>query len=473
MQVAFASSVVLTANSTRRIVCGDVRDGRIIQRTPVGSFIASLTLNKRPRVTLARITPRCSGLREWAESAGAKVDERLEVGDGLKVNADVLKGTVLVELPAGAALTSDSLTDLAVPESQARTLGEDTALGAVLMRAGSMKWLRELPASDAPYLWSEDQLKMLVGSPIAERAADIADELKSEHKEHADVLGTDSQAFLEAVACARAYGVRVKGKSVVAPFVASAGTVCDGDENAGLENRGGGLFSKPKWALVTRTDMKAGDEVVIDRVEAGTDIGTALLEVGSAVGGAACSFPVEVSKLDKFAEDKLEVLQRQNLAGSEDFILREHTGIGSWTPPEELLAYLRLVCLSGPDAFLLEPVFSNQIWYFMTLPVSQENESAVCEFVVGACEDALDRYAELAEPTTRRAELAKKVVDGEKKVLEQCKTWFERRKNSLQELQYYQERRLDELDLLRPLDESEIIDSGSGVRVGRAFDQNM
>ena len=34
---------------------------------------------------------------------------------------------------------------------------------------------------------------------------------------------------------------------------------------------------------------------------------------------------------------------------------------------------------TGPDLFLLEPVFRNEVWGHMTQPVAEGNERAVCQ----------------------------------------------------------------------------------------------
>jgi hypothetical protein len=40
---------------------------------------------------------------------------------------------------------------------------------------------------------------------------------------------------------------------------------------------------------------------------------------------------------------------------------------------------------TGSDAFLLEALFRNNVWEFMLLPVSEENERAVCLSMIDGC----------------------------------------------------------------------------------------
>jgi hypothetical protein len=49
----------------------------------------------------------------------------------------------------------------------------------------------------------------------------------------------------------------------------------------------------------------------------------------------------------------------------------------------DLFAFLRLVCVSGKDAFLLESVFRNDVWGFMQLPVGHSKHVCVwqCSFL--------------------------------------------------------------------------------------------
>lgn len=205
-------------------------------------------------------------------------------------------------------------------------------------------------------------------------------------------------------------------------------------------------------------------------------------------GGVEVSF--ELASFDKLREDKLDVLDNSgddslvtDDSGSASFVLEPAGNRGLWMPPPALDAFLRLICLSGTDAFLLEPVFRSDVWGFMQLPVSAENEQAMCDLIIGACDDTLESYIIQDAPNStvdpddevsaRRKKLAQIVVQGEQDVLLATKAHYKKIADSLDVLEYYAERRLKELDLLRPLDDSEIIDSESGAKVGRAFDENF
>jgi len=52
--------------------------------------------------------------------------------------------------------------------------------------------------------------------------------------------------------------------------------------------------------------------------------------------------------------------------------------------------FLRLLCVGGEDAFLLESIFRSEVWDFMNEPVSRTNEEAVNELLATRC--VLARY---------------------------------------------------------------------------------
>ena len=40
---------------------------------------------------------------------------------------------------------------------------------------------------------------------------------------------------------------------------------------------------------------------------------------------------------------------------------------------------------AGADAFLMEALFRNEVWGFMQLPISKENEGAACQSMIDGC----------------------------------------------------------------------------------------
>lgn len=161
---------------------------------------------------------------------------------------------------------------------------------------------------------------------------------------------------------------------------------------------------------------------------------------------------LEISESDQFFGDKLDIAESDGLGETAYFDIV----LGQPLPPT-MLPYLRLVALGGTDAFLLESLFRNKIWGHLQLPVSRANEELICRVVRDACRSALSGYRttieedeKLAEKgnLTRRLEIAVGVRAGEKRVLQQIDNAFKDREMELDELEYYQERRLRDLGLV-------------------------
>lgn len=177
-------------------------------------------------------------------------------------------------------------------------------------------------------------------------------------------------------------------------------------------------------------------------------------------------------------DDKLDILETNGYPGSEvEFSIRPNQPV-----PEELLAVLRLQSLNGSDAFLLESIFRGEVWGHLSMPISEENERAVCEGMAEGARTAMSAYATTIEvrialalplsasATNRlpsrwknsqedlsrlrsvsagsREEVALLARLGEKEALDTLVRFFEGRLGQLKSLEYYQERRLKRLGLM-------------------------
>ena len=131
---------------------------------------------------------------------------------------------------------------------------------------------------------------------------------------------------------------------------------------------------------------------------------------------------------------------------------------------------MRLLVLDGPDLFLLEPVFRNEVVDFMALPVSEANELAVGALVSGraaqaialldaAAAKAAAAAASAATPSSRSspgstpaaaAALAAAVRVGERQALLATAGWWARDAELVKQKEFYQERRLKEMGLDKP-----------------------
>lgn len=112
---------------------------------------------------------------------------------------------------------------------------------------------------------------------------------------------------------------------------------------------------------------------------------------------------------DRNLDDKLDVVEQAGLAPSQTHELTPGT-----IPSDTMMGFMRLIQLqgadrvvkrsesylvvcvricyfhtsqintqncTGQDAFLLEPIFRQDVWGFMCEPVSEDNERAVCQSI--------------------------------------------------------------------------------------------
>ncbi|KAL2653570.1 hypothetical protein R1flu_021698 [Riccia fluitans] len=229
--------------------------------------------------------------------------------------------------------------------------------------------------------------------------------------------------------------------------------------------RGTGLFgSQDTLVLKASRNFQAGEEVVMDYgSEKGH--GQLALEYGfvESVEVSAAAFvqsqtkdcfslTLEIPEGDRFTDDKLDIAEISGYGASVSFDITPGQG-----PPEDMLTYLRLMVLDGPDAFLLEALFRAAAWDHISLPVSKENEEAVCTAMLDGCRAALDGYSTTIDEDVRmleagiedpRLQVAVVVRLGEKRVLRELQGWFEAHSARLDQLEYYAERRLRDLGLI-------------------------
>ncbi|KAH0677482.1 hypothetical protein KY285_025283 [Solanum tuberosum] len=216
-----------------------------------------------------------------------------------------------------------------------------------------------------------------------------------------------------------------------------------------------GLFS---WDLLfsfqSPLKLKAGDQFLIqyglNKSNADMAIGYGFIEPNSARD--AFTLTLEISKTDDFYGDKLDIAESNGLGETADFDIK----LGQSLPPS-LFPYLRLVALGGTDNFLIESISGNAVWNLLELPVSRANEELICKVVRDSCRSALSGYHTTIEEDEKlmkegnlssRLQIAVGVRAGEKKVLQQLDDIFRERELELDELEYYQERRLKDLDLV-------------------------
>lgn len=439
---------------------------------------------------------------DWLRSAsGVKTDPAVDVdpaSGAMCLRSKVAKGAELLDLPASAVFSSGDAA--ATLGAGAAALEQPAALAAMLLveRARGADsphaaLIAALPAAlDQPFLWSEAELERLAGSGVRAQALAVRAGIEEEWTEL--VAGVGLSATLEeylwaqAVVTSRAFSLGSAFPLVLAPGADLVAHTLPGEQPtvAVIVNKGA-FFAKPRFLLCTTAELEADARLSLRYIE-DSDPGAVdyLLDYGFVPEGVAHTVDVSfaMAPLDPFYEDKIEILEFNQEVSNPTFVFRSATSRGLWTPPEYLEAFTRLLCLGATDAFLLEAVFRKEVYGFMELPISRPNEEAMCEAIIAACEDLLDGYvqddvssslpkeSEGEDRSSVRIAVASAVVEGEVAVLETAIAHYRKQLQSLDTLEYYQERRLKALDLLRPLDESEIVDADGGGRMGQAFDDN-
>ena len=97
--------------------------------------------------------------------------------------------------------------------------------------------------------------------------------------------------------------------------------------------------------------------------------------------------PISIPETDVNCFDKIDVLEVAGLKEQPAFTIRAFED-----PPPELRVFMRLLNLSGEDAFLLEAIFRQEAWALISEPVSQINEQLACTTMINGCEEALRAY---------------------------------------------------------------------------------
>lgn len=445
----------------------------------------------------------------------SKLDKRSRRGIHISEDTDtVLKGTELAEFPEGTFLTPTVARSLLEKEAswaeiEDLNLGDEALFAVCLlverakgegsMYAGLLETLPSVNELDSPDFWKDEELELLRGSSVYEKSIGVREAIEEEwaglntrlfennrDRFNEEDFSLDVYKWAIGMVDSRTVSAGRGEARVLAPVLHNAMPPRGRNNATGrVEMSGGVFFSKKRIVLKAQSDVAAGEEVSISTGE-GCFNSDYLVERGTVVEGGASKFEVrlEVSGLDRFYDDKVDIIERGGLGKRTSFELTEGTESGKWEAGADMERFLRLVCLSGADVFLLEGVFRGDVWETMGMAVSAENERAMCEVMIGACEDALEEFDKGWERmketkggdekmSERRREMSKTIVEGEKEIVLSVVKTYKARLGSLDAIEYYAERRLKMLDLLRPVDESEIVDSESGARIGRAFDENL
>ncbi|KAJ9508943.1 hypothetical protein QJQ45_028268 [Haematococcus lacustris] len=456
-------------------------------------------------------------VRATLGAKGASVDKvavsaGLLTGSAILVAAkDIGSGEAVLSISDSAWLGLDAIKRSSIGAAvQGLEPWLQIALLLIQQRFGqpaSAEWswyVSSLPATpnSSPLFWRDEQQAMLQGSQALENMEGYRLFYESRFQQLFGAEGSLSTGPAAAAFPASVFtwphflwaAASVRGRShaplegdalALVPLADSVGLICRSaclqvshrrDGNTRWRVKSSGLFGRGQQLVVEASrPIKKGEELSMDYAPDKLDNSVLLdfgcLDTTSPKAGYQLSLSLSVS--DPLLDDKLDIVETAGLQASQSFDLQPNQ-----PPPEAMLALLRLMQLQGADAFLLESVFRNDVWGFMSEPVSQPNEAAVCTSMIEGAQAALQGYpasidADLA--LLRSGSLARGSVEemavqvkgqgqgwmqlmgqvledevrlGEQEALDGLLQWFEERQGSLKRLAYYQERRLRRLGLI-------------------------
>lgn len=447
----------------------------------------------RPLLSTRRLGPlaglQCSsaqGLDTWLgnkdvrsacsiSSAGLVALKDLKAGEeacSIKVDQTCLTAATARAAFGNIADTVDPETAIALQILLEKSKGASSAWAP---------WLDTLPERDAldlPYFWSQADQQLLEGTSVLDAIEENQDAFKEEFEQlkeqgwdakiPASMFTLENYEWAVGIVSSRSvYDDKFPGQYVLAPLVDAAFT---GDPSSGrAELYYDGMFREPRVRVVPgEGGVRKGGVIGIDF--GGKPLSKMLLKHGVTrldVGDdGTYDVSFSVSPMDKYQDDKLDILELNKMPeeltisfSANDYLTAEET------------AFLRLVCLQGADTFLLESVFRNEVWYFMQEPVSPENEKMMLDTLIATCEGSLSGFTtsdaqdhEALASGSIREKRAAVVRISERAALKNTILILEEEMETLDSKDYYQQRRLRELNLDRPLDESEIIDPDIDIR---------
>ncbi|KAG5603480.1 hypothetical protein H5410_024972, partial [Solanum commersonii] len=396
-------------------------------------------------------------------------------GLGLVANRDISKGETVLGVPKRFWINTDKVAESEIG-NVCTGLEPWISLALFLLREkwkDDSKWkyyMAVLPEStDSTIYWSQEELSEIQGTQLLSTTLSVKEYVQNEFQnvEEQVILGNkqlfpfpitlDDFFWAFGILRSRAFSRGGIQNLMLVPFADLANHSVKVTTEDHIHEIGGpaGLFS---WDLLfsfqSPLKLKAGDQFLIqyglNKSNADMAIGYGFIEPNSARD--AFTLTLEISKTDDFNGDKLDIAESNSLGETADFDIK----LGQSLPPS-LFPYLRLVALGGTDNFLIESISGNAVWNLLELPVSRANEELICKVVRDSCRSALSGYHTTIEEDEKlmkegnlssRLQIAVGVRAGEKKVLQQLDDIFRERELELDELEYYQERRLKELDLV-------------------------
>ena len=429
---------------------------------------------------------------QWVQSLEKDVKPVIALREGrCRATSPIKKGDPLIAVPSGVILDTNKFSskyNSAVTASSLRT-GDLGILALLLLcerNSKDSKWssyLTSLPTAPPGIMgWSAEELAELYSSTtrnIAAQVEAIESDFNTIKSKALPILPELTlEEFKWAMGIVKSRVLYIDNKPCLVPGLDSIPFDPFSSAEPFLANAG--MFGAKVIKVLADRNYNAGDEVFISyglksSAECLEDHGMVpLLELAD----ACAEMSVSIEPSDKFTDDKENVLEYAGYGKRQRFDLEAEVEVDPL-----LLQFLRLKLIEGKDAFILEACFKDTIWQTLTLPFSKPNEIKVMTYISDACTKGLDKINAISSEAKDEALLSEKDI-------EHPSSEEERRKLLMAELrqqeraalkgtlnyvteelktlegqgldtrEYYQERRLRELNLLRPLEESEIIMPG-------------
>ncbi|CAD7701616.1 unnamed protein product [Ostreobium quekettii] len=422
----------------------------------------------------ASATPaQISDLASWTqEASGAKAAVREEAdGSSLVASGAISEGDEILAVPREMWVTAEDARRRWGPRLEGLEAWAQVALLLVAERGdGGSRWrayLEGLPATPrSPVFWEGDRLAGLAGTQLmascegyreyfSQRFVELEAGVFKKYPELFPSNVFTLEAWKWAVGTVRAQvHPPLEGESLA--LVPVADLVCH-SRNPNTEWRlssGGFLSRGESLSLVAMRNISSEEVLSIDFGPDKLDSQVALdygeVDVGTMKGGYVLTLTLPED--DPAFDDKIDILELAGFGQSATFKLCPNEPLST-----DMLAFLRLMYISGADSFHLEALFRNEAWNHVLAPLSEENERTICDTMIAGCRDALGQYK--TNPSSDRAILSRRgaaieevlaaqIRLGEQEGVRATLEQFEQRKFDLSKLDYYAERRLRDLGLL-------------------------
>mmetsp|Transcript_10803 Transcript_10803/g.35796 ORF Transcript_10803/g.35796 Transcript_10803/m.35796 type:complete len:444 (+) Transcript_10803:89-1420(+) len=414
-------------------------------------FRLSVFWHNTPRSeALASRAGKVRALNEWLGSKLVKF-ERVEVAEtsssssgwGLVATKALRRGDVALEVPESLCLVGEDPSEIA-----AQFVGLEANVWTECCVEAN-------PAATLPLLSSDGAL--------AGYSSRDFEALRDNARIDAAELGVDFEGrYRPALAIALSRSFFVEGRFVLAPGLDFANhddlldPVADGpDLRISRRNmiRGG-----KKFVFECSEDVDEGQPVSLSYgpLSAATYVenyGFLPSRGAARRASATAELRFDLDNNDRWIDDKTDVLRRNGFLAVDDDENQENEeppslqiAVGG-EPDPDYFRFQRLNHLGGTDAFLLEPLFSNEIWDFLGLPVSKDNELACLETLRAECLATADTLTATPHTDDPLGALLGQVQTIERNALKATLDWIQRDVDDLDSKEYYQQRRLKDLGL--------------------------